>query len=285
MAASQRVRSPVPAPQRSILPSVPGLPVGAAVLIAVACTFVGFLIDAGGDGGELTGSFTALYIVGCVAAVAAVRYRGLFSTMVLPPLLLFIAVPMAYQQLSGRGSTSLKDILLNLAIPLVNRFPTMVLATVIVLLIGGGRIMMHRREEAEGRSPASRRGESRGRPAAKRPRSGRPSGSLGDSARRRTRRPNDDVDAPDLDEETPRPARRPATQVADAPPRVAPARPREGRAPARGVSRPTADMPRAEGEPPRAAARRRDVPPHPQPNVRYRERDSSRTERRRPENL
>ncbi|WP_373282777.1 DUF6542 domain-containing protein, partial [Nocardia asiatica] len=97
MAASERVRSRVPAPQRSILPSVPGIPVGAAILIAVACTFLGFLIDASGGGGELTGTFAALYVLGCVAAVSAVRYRGLFSTMVLPPLLLFVAVPLAYQ--------------------------------------------------------------------------------------------------------------------------------------------------------------------------------------------
>ncbi|MEU7764416.1 DUF6542 domain-containing protein [Nocardia sp. NPDC049190] len=302
MAASQRVRSRVPAPQRSILPSVPGIPVGAAVLIAVACTFLGFLIDASGGGAELTGTFAALYIVGCVAAVSAVRYRGLFSTMVLPPLLLFVAVPLAYQQLTAGGSTSIKDILLNLAIPLVNRFPTMMLATVVVLLIAGARIMMHRREEAEGRPPTSRRGENSGRSAAKRTRPGRPSGPATDSARRQSRRPLDEADEPRSSADSPRPTRRQGAQVADAPPRVTPSRPREGRTPARGISRPTAAMPRAEGDPPRtgprptAAApradgeptrggpRRRDVPPHPQPNVRYRERDSSRTERRRPDN-
>ncbi|MBF6217175.1 hypothetical protein IU479_03515 [Nocardia abscessus] len=288
MAASERVRSRVPAPQRSILPSVPGIPVGAAILIAVACTFLGFLIDASGGSAELTGTFAALYVLGCVAAVAAVRYRGLFSTMVLPPLLLFIAVPLAYQQLTGRGSTSLKDILLNLAIPLVNRFPTMMLATIAVLLIGGARIYLHRREEEAARPPSSRRGESWGkRSQAKKSGPARSSGGLADSARRKARRPKKQPDEPtldDADEPAPRPARRPAAQVADAAPRVAPSRPREGRGPARGAGRPAAATPRPEGEPPRGA-RRRDMPPHPQPNVRYRERDSSRTERRRPENL
>ncbi|WP_280475162.1 DUF6542 domain-containing protein [Nocardia asiatica] len=289
MAASERVRSRVPAPQRSILPSVPGIPVGAAILIAVACTFLGFLIDASGGGGELTGTFAALYVLGCVTAVSAVRYRGLFSTMVLPPLLLFVAVPLAYQQLTGRGTTSLKDILLNLAIPLVNRFPTMMLATVAVLLIGGVRIYLHRREEEAARPPSSRRGASWGKKSpAKKSRPARSSGGLADSARRKARKPKKEPDEPeldDLDEPAPRPARRPAAQVADAAPRVAPSRPREGRAPARGSGRPTGAMPRPEGEPPRGAGRRRDMPPHPQPNVRYRERDSSRTERRRPENL
>ncbi len=278
----------MPAPQRSILPSVPGIPVGAAILIAVACTFLGFLIDASGGSAELTGTFAALYVLGCVVAVAAVRYRGLFSTMVLPPLLLFIAVPLAYQQLTGRGSTSLKDILLNLAIPLVNRFPTMMLATIVVLLIGGARIYLHRREEEAARPPSSRRGESWGkRSQAKKSGPARSSGSLADSARRKARRPKKQPDEPtldDADEPAPRQARRPAAQVADTAPRVAPSRPREGRGPARSAGRPAAATPRPEGEPPRGA-RRRDMPPHPQPNVRYRERDSSRTERRRPENL
>ncbi|MBF6466509.1 hypothetical protein IU427_15160 [Nocardia beijingensis] len=284
MAASERVRSRVPAPQRSILPSVPGIPVGAAISIAVACTFLGFLIDAVGGGAELTGTFAALYVLGCVVAVAAVRYRGLFSTMVLPPLLLFVAVPLAYQQLTGRGATSLKDILLNLAIPLVNRFPTMVLATVVVLLIGGARIYLHRREEETDRPRAPRRGDSWGKSPAKKSRPGRSSRSTPDPARRKGRRPKDEPEAADLNESAARPARRPAAQVADTPPRVAPSRPREGRAPARGAPRPTAAMPRPEGEPPRGANRRRDMPPHPQPNVRYRERDSGRPERRRPEN-
>ncbi|MEU6833145.1 DUF6542 domain-containing protein [Nocardia beijingensis] len=288
MAASERVRSRVPAPQRSILPSVPGIPVGTAILMAVACTFLGFLIDASSGGADLTGTFAALYVVGCVAAVAAVRYRGLFSTMVLPPLLLFVAVPLAYQQLTGHGATSMKDILLNLAIPLVNRFPTMMLATVLVLLIGGARIYLHRREEGADRPPLSRKRDSWGKSPAKQSKPGRSSRAAAEPSRRKTRRPKAEPAEPetaDADQPAPRPSRRPAAQVADTPPRVAPSRPREGRAPARGAVRPTAAVPRPEGEPPRGAGRRRDMPPHPQPNVRYRERDSNPQERRRPENL
>ncbi|WP_206055253.1 DUF6542 domain-containing protein [Nocardia sp. CS682] len=292
MAASQRVRTRVPAPQRSILPTVPGLPVGAAVLIAVACTFLGFLIDANGDSTDLTGTFAALYIVGCLAAVLTVRYRGLFTTMVLPPLLLFVAVPLAYKQLTGVAMSSITEILLKLAVPLVERFPTMFLATALVLLIGGARIMMQRRSEPGERATESRRGESWGRTATKRPRSGRTGAAgLAESARRRTRRPKDEADdlEHDLEEKAPRPSRRPAPSVADAPPRVAaPARPREGRPAPRTGGRPAAAPPRTDNEPPRGnpPRRRGDLPPpHPQPNVRYRERDSSRTDRRRPENL
>ncbi|MFI9533444.1 DUF6542 domain-containing protein [Nocardia fusca] len=163
MAASQRVNSRVPAPQRSLLPTVPGVPAYAAVLIAAACTFLGFLIDALGDVTDLTGTFSAFYILGCLAAVAAVRFRGLFTTMVLPPLLLFVAVPIAYRQLTGTSTASLKDILLNLAIPLVHRFPPMMLATVLVLIIAGIRIAQFRSENAAGETAAARRGTSWGR--------------------------------------------------------------------------------------------------------------------------
>ncbi|MEV6431303.1 DUF6542 domain-containing protein [Nocardia sp. NPDC051463] len=301
MAASQRVQSRVPAPHRSILPSVPGIPAGAAVLIAVACTFLGFLIDASGEGGELTGTFATLYVVGCVIAALAVRYRGLFTTMVLPPLLLFVSVPLAYQQLTGRESTSIKDILLNLAIPLVNRFPTMAIATLLVLAIGAGRILLHRREATSGRTDEARRGTSWGRSAAKRSRTGTSAGTLAESARRRLARAElddlddlDDVDDVDEDEASPRIRRR--GPVADTPPRLAATAEEPGaddRPTAkyprgtRGPARPTAAMPRAGAEPNRrsGARGRAELPPHPQPNVRYRERDSSRNERRKPENL
>ncbi|WP_157124825.1 DUF6542 domain-containing protein, partial [Nocardia pseudovaccinii] len=235
MAASQRVRTRVPAPHRSILPSVPGIPAGAAVLIAVACTFLGFLIDAHGENNELTATFNTLYVLGCVAAVLAVRYRALFTAMVLPPLLLFVAVPLAYQQLTDGASNGLKDILLNLAIPLVNRFPIMALATVLVLAIGAGRILLHRREEAADRADESRRGTSWGRGnATKRTRSERTDdGSLADAARRRTRRPQVDTSDLDTDLHLPRPSRRGSSEVADTPPRVG------GAKSARGDERPS----------------------------------------------
>jgi hypothetical protein len=59
--------------------------------------------------------------------------------------------------------------------------------------------------------------------------------------------------------------------------------PRGGRGPARAV----AAKPHSGAEPTRRSGTRAraEMPPHPQPNVRYRERDSSRTERRKPENL
>ncbi|MFD4456744.1 DUF6542 domain-containing protein [Nocardia sp. NPDC058480] len=283
MAASQRARPRVPAPQRSIVPSVPGIPAWAAILLAAGATGLGFLID--GLGGETypTGTFSALYVLGCVLAVCAVRFRGLFSTMVMPPLLLFVAVPVACQMLGGRATTSIKDVLMNLVIPLVERFPTMALATVLVLAIGGARIAIAKRAPQTARPTPDRR---TARTPVKRRRP-EPTPDLATAARKRPRRATAVLDDPDPDTEVDMasPARRPArpTEPKRAP---AAARQREPRAARGGEARPTraATAPR-EAEPARVPRRRGEAPPHPQPNVRYRDRaDSTRTERRRPDN-
>ncbi|MGW4247741.1 DUF6542 domain-containing protein, partial [Nocardia sp. NPDC004722] len=211
MAVTQRERTEVPPSHRSILPSVPGVPAGVAVLIAVTCTFIGFLIDANG-GDDLTHTFATCYVIGCVLATLAVRYRGLFTTLVLPPLLLFLAVPVFYQLLMGSASLKLREILLNLAIPLVNRFPTMALATVLVLIIGAIRIALHRRESktdssAEPRKARARAGRA-GTARAQRTRSTDPK----DPARRRSRAAADTApDAEAAESDATRTPRRGAT--------------------------------------------------------------------------
>ncbi|MFD4440854.1 DUF6542 domain-containing protein [Nocardia sp. NPDC058519] len=280
MAASQRARPRVPAPQRSIVPSVPGIPAWAAILLAAGATGLGFLID--GLGGETypTGTFSALYVLGCVLAVCAVRFRGLFSTMVMPPLLLFVAVPLACQMLGGRATTSIKDVLMNLIIPLVERFPTMALATVLVLAIGGARIAIAKRAPQTARPTPDRRSE---RTPVKRRRP-EPTPDLATAARKRPRRATAVLDDPDPDTEVDMasPARRPArpTEPKRAP---AAARPRATRGNEPRATR-AAAAPR-DPEPARVPRRRGEAPPHPQPNVRYRDRaDSTRTERRRPDN-
>ncbi|MFF5034509.1 DUF6542 domain-containing protein [Nocardia salmonicida] len=284
MAASQRARPRVPAPQRSIVPSVPGVPAWAAILLAAGATGLGFLID--GLGGETypTGTFSALYVLGCVLAVCAVRFRGLFSTMVMPPLLLFVAVPLACQMLGGRATTSIKDVLMNLIIPLVERFPTMALATVLVLAIGGARIAIAKRAPQTARPTPERKTE---RKPVKRRRP-EPTPDLATAARKRPRRGTAVLDEPDTEVDMASPARRPArpTEPKRAPAAARPREPREPRA-ARGEPRAArAAAPPREPEPSRVPRRRGEAPPHPQPNVRYRDRaDSARTERRRPDNV
>ena len=159
----------VPAPRRSIVPTVPGVPAWGAVLIAVGLTFVGFLIDAA-RGTDLTRAFGAFYLCGCVVALCAVRYRGLFTAVVQPPLLLFVAVPLAYQYFIGGSGASVKDLLLNVAIPLVNRFPLMLLATVVSIALGALRVYLARRGPAVA--------------APSQPRVARSGGGIDESARR-----------------------------------------------------------------------------------------------------
>lgn len=292
VAATQRERSDVPASHLSIVPSVPGVPAGAAVLIAVACTFIGFFIDSGNSGKELTHVFAAFYIIGCLIAACVVRYRGLFTTMVTPPLLLFIAVPLAYQQLTGRSSTSVKDVLLNLAIPLVNRFPTMALATVLVLGVGALRVWLHRNAETGGRPTRERRGSDSWNPrsAAGRARRARGEAGAGETLRGTSRSQKRGTQATktakrgdaagratakrSAEPEAARAARRAggkvAEKVAERPPRVS-----AGAAYPRTTDRTrTAERARvAEPQPRRGRPQPpSDVPPHPRPNVRYRDR-------------
>lgn len=260
----------MPASHRSIIPAVPGLPAGAAVLVAVVSTLVGYFLDAGGHRKELGTVFAACYLVGCVLAALSVRYRGLFTTMVTPPLLLFIAVPLAYQQLVGHGSTSKKDIVLNLAIPLVNRFPLMALGTVLALAVGAVRVLLQR-----GENPRAGTGRAR-KTTSPRPRAGATgrgerarAQTTADTGRRRARSGSGAA-------ETPAKTSRRGERTGGRTTRVTP-----GADYPRTTDRPAVDRSGA-GEPAPRRGRGQhsgDVPPHPRPNVRYRERDAGRVDR------
>lgn len=128
-----------------MIPWVPGLPAGLAVMVAVAATAAGFGYDYLQHRKDLTNAFAVAYLAGCVLAAMAVRYRGLFTTFVTPPLLLFVAIPLSYQVLAGQATTSLRQVVLALALPLVRRFPLMALATGLVLLVILLRVLVHRR--------------------------------------------------------------------------------------------------------------------------------------------
>ncbi len=115
------------------------MPWWAAILIAVTFTTIGFAFDAGSGGKELGGVFAVLYVLGCVAAVLAVRHSGIFTAVIQPPLILFVAVPGAYFLLHGAKFTGLKDTLINCGYPLIERFPLMLFTSAAVLLIGMAR--------------------------------------------------------------------------------------------------------------------------------------------------
>ncbi len=117
------------------------MPWWGALACAVAATLVGFLIDSA-RGDQLTWVFTVLYFLGCIAAVLMVRNRSLFTAMAQPPLILLIAVPLAYRSFAENPAAGLKGILFDIALPLVDRFPTMVVTTVIVVVIGAFRLTL-----------------------------------------------------------------------------------------------------------------------------------------------
>jgi hypothetical protein len=157
----RRDGSEVDPAHRSVHPHVRGVPWWGAVLIAFTSTAIGFAYDAGG-GDKLTNVFYGMYVIGCVAAVLMVRQAAVFTAVVQPPILLFIAVPGANYVLHDVKLTDLKGVVINCAYPLIERFPLMILTSGAVLLIGlarwyfGGRSA--REEEAVASEEPSRLG-------------------------------------------------------------------------------------------------------------------------------
>ncbi|MGZ6779280.1 MAG: DUF6542 domain-containing protein [Mycobacterium sp.] len=145
-----------------MIPTIPGVPSWGAVLIAVTFTAIGFAFDAGSGDKELGLAFAAAYVIGCVAAVVAVRQTGVFTAVIQPPLLLFVSVPGAYFLFHSGATDGLKDLLINCGYPLIERFPLMFFTSAIVLLIGllrwylgmgGRRTATAEATESESRGP------------------------------------------------------------------------------------------------------------------------------------
>jgi len=68
-----------------------------------------------------------------------VRQSGVFTAVIQPPLILFVAVPGAYFLFHAGAMDGLKDLLINCGYPLIERFPLMFFTSAIVLLIGLAR--------------------------------------------------------------------------------------------------------------------------------------------------
>jgi hypothetical protein len=122
--------------QRSAFPQYNGVPWWGAVLIAVTMTLAGLAVEAGSGHQELGSAFAIAYALGCVAAVLAVRQSGVFTAVIQPPLLLFVAVPLAYYLFHNSSFSGLKEVAITCGYPLIERFPLMLFTTSAVLLIG-----------------------------------------------------------------------------------------------------------------------------------------------------
>ena len=137
-----------------------GVPGWGAVVIAVIGTFIGLAIEAGAGHHELGSVFAICFATGCIAAVLAVRRSGIFTAVVQPPLLLFVAVPLAYYLFHGSGFNGLKDGLISCGYPLIERFPLMVFTSAVVLVIG---LIRHHLGDATPAASASPRSSGRAR--------------------------------------------------------------------------------------------------------------------------
>ena len=109
------------------------------MLLAVTFAAVGFAFDAGSGNKELSFVFAASYALGSIVAVLAVRQSGIFTAVIQPPLILFVAVPTSYFLFHGAHFAGIKDTLINFGYPLIERFPLMFFTSAAVLLIGMAR--------------------------------------------------------------------------------------------------------------------------------------------------
>ncbi|WP_328287105.1 DUF6542 domain-containing protein [Mycolicibacterium neworleansense] len=158
--SGQRAQSAVPADHRSVHPRFAGVPWWGAALVAITATAIGFAFDAGSGSRELSAVFATCYSLGCILAVLAVQQAGLFTAVIQPPLILFVAVPGSYFLFHGGELAGVKDLAINCGYPLIERFPLMLFVSAAVLLIGLGRwyvgLTSHRgADAAESTDPAT----------------------------------------------------------------------------------------------------------------------------------
>ena len=146
----------MPLDQQSVLPSVSGVPWWGAVACAAIPITIGYLVDALA-GTELTMFFSVMFFIGCVAAVLMVQNKSLFTAIVQPPLLMIIAVPLAYKTFAVGPTQGLKSLILDIALPLIDRFPTMILTTLLVWIIGAFRLTLYIQEQRSKSGGAGRR--------------------------------------------------------------------------------------------------------------------------------
>jgi hypothetical protein len=299
----------MPADHRSAHPNIAGVPWWGAVLIGVVTSGIGFAFDVGSNGRELTGVFSGLYVLGCLAAVLAVRQSGLFTAAIQPPLILFFMVPGAYYLMHSSDIHGIKDLLINCGYPLIERFPLMFFTSAAVLLLALARWYLgsssRRRAPASeethaaggwlasklasvlgrdsasdptGREPRRHSVDRRPRGAPKTApdraaRAARPVRRSGTPSRsRHARPPNSEIVDPPVDLDRPRP-RRPRPRPGEAAPAGQPRR----RAPAASERDPRRAAPPGERRAPYARAERGERPPP------RRHRDDYRPEDYRPE--
>jgi hypothetical protein len=153
------------------------------VLIAGGLTAIGSIIALAGDETSLGFTFRALYVVGCILAVLAVRRRALFTAVTQPPLILFgIAVVTLYFLVSDSES-GVKKLVFNVALPVAKLFPLMGWTFLAVLAIAVARVWLTHPKKSVTLTKSDRRPSSSRRPTG--------AASTESTGRSRSSRPDD----------------------------------------------------------------------------------------------
>ena len=164
--------------ERSVLPTVPGLPWYGVIAVAAVPTLIGAIIDLV-RGASLGITFDILFLLGSVAAALLARRSAFFTAAVQPPLVAAVVglVTLFFASFGDNSSKGLKTVVLNMALPFANTFPW-ILATVIIttLIILGRRYLLETGEpdskadsKAKKRRPAPTSGGDRPKKAKPRP--------------------------------------------------------------------------------------------------------------------
>ena len=156
MTVTQRSRGRVPLDQRSVISTVSGVPWWGALACAVIAITIGYMVDALA-GTELTMFFSTMFLIGCLVAALVVQNKSIFTAMVQPPLLMIVSVPLAYKTFATGPTRGLKSLVLDMALPLIDRFPTMVITTLAVWIIGAFRLALYIQEKRGKASAGARR--------------------------------------------------------------------------------------------------------------------------------
>lgn len=129
-------------------------------MLAVTASAIGFAYDAGTGDRELSLVFAICYVLGCLAAILAVRPSGVFTAVIQPPLILFFIVPGAYFLFHSDKIHGIKDLAINCGYPLIERFPLMFFTSAAILVIGLVRhyllppILKYPKPEADADTPS-----------------------------------------------------------------------------------------------------------------------------------
>lgn len=140
------------------MPGLPGIPGWAAVVLLLVFVGVSWALS---WGEEILGRpFTILFFLGAVFAVLLVRRKNVFTTVVQPPLVALVTIPLfQYLNTGGFGSSIGRTEILTILVPLAKRFPLLLATCLVVLAIALVRtlILEPRTHRSRGGSRGGRR--------------------------------------------------------------------------------------------------------------------------------